>query len=163
MDVCASSNSLLNCMETLLTCWYNREAVQWAVLKIPVTGLSHTFTLSYSTFSFIIVMRSKILHMYQFEKAGQLFLLKANQKGLYIPSLIQLRECQKHSSASPQRPHYPLNFQLFQRQMSTPGILSNPVNDELRRLSHPCLPRWRWMGWWSKPFSVFIPTGLKFK
>lgn len=43
----------------------------------------------------------------------------------FIYSVPHSAECQKHSSVSPQRPHYPLNFQLFQRQMSTPGIQAN--------------------------------------
>lgn len=54
--------------------------------------------------------------------------MKANQSGLYILSLIQLRVRNTHRR-SPQRPHYPLNFQLFQRQMSTPGISAMNTGD----------------------------------
>lgn len=39
----------------------------------------------------------------------------------YVLSLIQLRAL----SVSPHGPHYPVNFQLFQRQMSAPGIRAN--------------------------------------
>lgn len=39
----------------------------------------------------------------------------------YMLSLIQPRVL----SVSPHGPHYPLNVQLFQRQMSTPGIRTN--------------------------------------
>lgn len=42
-----------------------------------------------------------------------------------IQSVPHSAECQKLSSVSLRRPHYPLNFQLFQRQMSTPGIHAN--------------------------------------
>lgn len=54
--------------------------------------------------------------------------VKANQSGLYILSLIQLNVRNTHRR-SPQRPHYPLNFQLFQRQMSTPGISAMNTGD----------------------------------
>lgn len=70
----------------------------------------------------------------------------------YMLSMIQPRA----PSVSPHGPHYPLNFQLFQRQMRTPGINTN--------LSNLGVCAWEKMGWWSN-FSVFfhIPSRLQIK
>lgn len=83
----------------------------------------------------------------------------------FIFSVPPSAQCQKHSSVSPHRPHYPLNFQLFQRQMSTPGIQANlsMMNTGDRAISTP-LTGDKWAGEQTFFFLfLHISTRLQFQ
>lgn len=75
-------------------------------------------------------------------------------KRRFIYSVPYSMECQEPSTVSPQRPHYPLNFQLLQRQMSSPGIPNKPVNDKHGSWCHLRFSRRRYMRLWSNIFHI---------
>lgn len=108
---------------------------------------THTYYLTIQFLLSIIVMTSEMLQCSPFTSISLRkltgFVSGEGKSKWYIYSVPHSAECQEHSSVPPHRPHYPLNFQLFQRQMSTPGIQAKPVNDEHWRLCHPHFSHWR--------------------